>query len=297
MVSTADRIKDIGPQPQSFDIERATKENTNYRSVAWSGRYLQVTLMSIPVRGDIGLEAHPETDQFLRLDAGSGRVQMGPAKDKLTFEKEVSNGWCVLVPQGPGTTSPISARRQCRSMRSTRPPIILPTRCRRRRRRLKPTKTTSQRRGQCSQNMPPINTGDRKELGKLLQSLTAGDQVLATDSDKFSGPIMSKRLATSRTRQFRLKQIKPIRTPMLQIKEGTRMPARNNERHRTGRIGWLRAAVLGANDGILSTSSLVLGVAAAHATHSNILVAGVAGLGSWGYVDGRRRGMSRPLTS
>ena len=44
MGSTADRIKDIGPQPQSFDIDRATKENTNYRSVAWSGRYLQVTL-------------------------------------------------------------------------------------------------------------------------------------------------------------------------------------------------------------------------------------------------------------
>ena len=50
------------------------------------------------------------------------------------------------------------------------------------------------------------------------------------------------------------------------------------ERHRTGRIGWLRAAVLGANDGILSTSSLVLGVAAAHGTHGNVLVAGVAGL-------------------
>jgi VIT1/CCC1 family predicted Fe2+/Mn2+ transporter len=56
------------------------------------------------------------------------------------------------------------------------------------------------------------------------------------------------------------------------------MPIPSKERHRTGRIGWLRAAVLGANDGILSTSSLVLGVAAAHATHSNILVAGVAGL-------------------
>ena len=56
------------------------------------------------------------------------------------------------------------------------------------------------------------------------------------------------------------------------------MPIVNKERHRTGRIGWLRAAVLGANDGILSTSSLVLGVAAAHATHSNVLVAGVAGL-------------------
>ena len=56
------------------------------------------------------------------------------------------------------------------------------------------------------------------------------------------------------------------------------MPVVNKERHRTGRIGWLRAAVLGANDGILSTSSLVLGVAAAQVTHSNVLVAGVAGL-------------------
>src|ERR1700736_5093665 len=56
------------------------------------------------------------------------------------------------------------------------------------------------------------------------------------------------------------------------------MPGRNKEQHRIGRIGWLRAGVLGANDGILSTASLVLGVAAAHATHRNILVAGVAGL-------------------
>jgi len=50
------------------------------------------------------------------------------------------------------------------------------------------------------------------------------------------------------------------------------------ELHHTGRIGWLRAAVLGANDGIVSTSSLVLGVAAAHGSHSNILIAGIAGL-------------------
>jgi vacuolar iron transporter family protein len=56
------------------------------------------------------------------------------------------------------------------------------------------------------------------------------------------------------------------------------MPVSHWERHRTKRIGWLRAAVLGANDGILSTASLVLGVAAAHGGHSNVLVAGVAGL-------------------
>lgn len=100
MENTSERIKDIGPQPQSFDIESATKQNLDYRSVAWSGRYLQVTLMSIPVGSDIGLEMHPETDQFLRLDFGSGHVQMGAAKDKLTFDKKVSDGWCILVPAG-----------------------------------------------------------------------------------------------------------------------------------------------------------------------------------------------------
>lgn len=93
-------MKDIGPQPQSFNLEQATRENRSYRAVAWSGRYLQVTLMSIPVGGDIGLEMHAETDQFLRLDAGRGRVQMGTSKDSLSFDKEVSDGWCVLVPSG-----------------------------------------------------------------------------------------------------------------------------------------------------------------------------------------------------
>ena len=56
------------------------------------------------------------------------------------------------------------------------------------------------------------------------------------------------------------------------------MPVPQRERHRTGRVGWLRAAVLGANDGILSTASLVIGVAAAHAAHSNVMIAGIAGL-------------------
>ncbi len=53
---------------------------------------------------------------------------------------------------------------------------------------------------------------------------------------------------------------------------------RHRERHRTDRIGWLRATVLGANDGIISTASLLLGVSAANATHSEVVVAGIAGL-------------------
>ena len=93
-------IKDIGPEPQSFDLEQATVQNSDYRAVAWSGKYLQLTLMSIPAGGDVGLEAHPETDQFLRLDAGRGRVQMGPAKDRLDFDREVEDGWAIFVPAG-----------------------------------------------------------------------------------------------------------------------------------------------------------------------------------------------------
>lgn len=93
-------IKDVGPQPNAFDIETETRENSTYRTVAWSGIHLQVTLMSIPPGESIGLETHPHTDQFLRLDAGRGRVMMGPAQDDLSFTQEVSDGWCVTVPAG-----------------------------------------------------------------------------------------------------------------------------------------------------------------------------------------------------
>ncbi len=56
------------------------------------------------------------------------------------------------------------------------------------------------------------------------------------------------------------------------------LPARHTETHRADRIGWLRAAVLGANDGIVSTASLVIGIAASHASPGQVLLAGVAGL-------------------
>ena len=113
-------LKSIGPQPQSFDLEQETRDNKNHRTVVWSGRYLQVTLMSIPKGGDIGLEMHAETDQFLRLDAGRGRVQMGPSKDRLTFDKESRR----LVRAGPaGTWHNVTniEKSPCRCMPSTRP--------------------------------------------------------------------------------------------------------------------------------------------------------------------------------
>ena len=63
-------ITDNGPEPNAFDIETATRENGTYRTVAWTGKYLQVTLMSIPVGESRGPEGPPETDHLLRLHPG-----------------------------------------------------------------------------------------------------------------------------------------------------------------------------------------------------------------------------------
>ena len=93
-------VSDPGARPNAFDIESATRDNDTYRTVAWTGKYLQVTLMSIPPGQSIGLEAHPETDQFLRVDAGQGRCVMGPAEDDLDFTQDVSDGWSIQVPAG-----------------------------------------------------------------------------------------------------------------------------------------------------------------------------------------------------
>ena len=93
-------LTDPGPKPNVFDIEKETLANENYRAVVWTGKYLQVTLMSIPAGGDIGLEVHPETDQFLRVEAGEGLCQMGDAEDNLDFEEKVGDDWSIQVPAG-----------------------------------------------------------------------------------------------------------------------------------------------------------------------------------------------------
>lgn len=93
-------INDIGPRPHAFDIEAETRANEAYRTVAWTGKYLQVTLMAIPVGESIGLEVHANTDQFLRVDAGQGVAVMGPAEDELDIRQSVSDGWSVQVPAG-----------------------------------------------------------------------------------------------------------------------------------------------------------------------------------------------------
>ncbi len=91
---------DHGPQPHTLQIEEATVRNASYRTTVWTGKFLQVTLMSIPPGHDVGLEVHHDHDQFLRVEEGRGRVQMGPAQESLTFDREVGPDWAILVPAG-----------------------------------------------------------------------------------------------------------------------------------------------------------------------------------------------------
>ena len=90
--------KDHGKEPFVVDIEGYTKENENFRTTIWTGEKLQVTVMTIPVGGDIGLEIHQGIYQFLRIEDGKGLCQMGPAEDELTFEVEVKDDDAIFVP-------------------------------------------------------------------------------------------------------------------------------------------------------------------------------------------------------
>jgi len=94
------RLSDYGPEPFVVNINSVTGKNSNYRTALWTGMYLQLTLMSIPVGEEIGLEVHPNTDQYIRIESGAGMVQMGSSKDKLNYQKQVRENDGIFVPAG-----------------------------------------------------------------------------------------------------------------------------------------------------------------------------------------------------
>lgn len=93
-------LTDYGPEPFVINIDQATKQNNTFRTALWTGNHLQLTLMSILPREDIGLEIHPNVDQFLRIEKGQGLVKMGKRKDNLDFQRVVGDGYAIFVPAG-----------------------------------------------------------------------------------------------------------------------------------------------------------------------------------------------------
>lgn len=94
------RINDYGPEPFVVNINEISNYNNTFRTALWTGKHLQLTLMSIEVGGEIGLEIHPNVDQFLRIESGQGIVIMGERKDCLDFERRVCDDFAIIIPAG-----------------------------------------------------------------------------------------------------------------------------------------------------------------------------------------------------
>lgn len=96
----ASHTSDPGAVPFTINMGQTSRENQNFRTALWTGNHLQLTVMCIPFRGEIGLELHPDTDQLIRVEEGQAAVRMGRSRDQMTFQRLLSVGDAVLIPCG-----------------------------------------------------------------------------------------------------------------------------------------------------------------------------------------------------
>ncbi len=91
---------DYGPSPYAANIPCMARQNNNFRTALWTGTCLQMTLMCIPPAGEIGLEVHTDTDQFIRIEQGNAVVVMGCQKEQTDYRQKLCCGDGVFVPAG-----------------------------------------------------------------------------------------------------------------------------------------------------------------------------------------------------
>ena len=91
-------VVDYGPNPFVADLSETTLANEVFRRALWTGEHLQLTLMTIPVGGEIGLEIHPHLDQFLYIEQGEAEAKMGAQKDQFTTDAKVYKDSCIIIP-------------------------------------------------------------------------------------------------------------------------------------------------------------------------------------------------------
>lgn len=94
------RQTDYGAKPYVTNVEQMAEYNTNFRTAIWTGCHLQMTLMSIPTCQEIGMEMHPDTDQYIRVEQGNAVVRMGRCKNQMDFQQNLEKGDGVFVPAG-----------------------------------------------------------------------------------------------------------------------------------------------------------------------------------------------------
>lgn len=91
---------DYGPNPYVIDMKQSSGKNQNFRTTVWTGCHLQMTVMSILPREDIGFEVHEDTDQFIRIEQGNAVVKMGSCRCQQEFQRRICEGDAVFVPAG-----------------------------------------------------------------------------------------------------------------------------------------------------------------------------------------------------
>lgn len=82
------------------DIEETTVGNTSFRTVVFTGGHTQLTVMSLEPGEEIGAEAHDELDQFIRVEQGSARVDLGREKGSFDESHDMKDDWAVIIPAG-----------------------------------------------------------------------------------------------------------------------------------------------------------------------------------------------------
>ena len=87
-------------QPCFINIHSETLCNQNFRTALWTGKHLQVTVMSIPVGGEIGLEMHDDLDQFIKIENGCASFYMGHTKQNVQYCGNINSNYAILVPAG-----------------------------------------------------------------------------------------------------------------------------------------------------------------------------------------------------
>ena len=93
-------VRDYGGEPFIWNIHHATERNKNFRTTLWTGRDMQLTLMSIPVRGEVGVERHDDVDQFIRMESGRAKVYIGSCRNDLKEMGYVDGNYAILIPAG-----------------------------------------------------------------------------------------------------------------------------------------------------------------------------------------------------
>ena len=100
-VPTADRPESgVATLAWVNDIERVTLDNGNFRAVIYTGEHTQLTVMRLGPNEEIGWEAHPHLDQFLRIEQGDARLDLGRNETEVDEQHELSDDWAIIVPAG-----------------------------------------------------------------------------------------------------------------------------------------------------------------------------------------------------